>query len=215
MVIWASYVASLFLRTQKVRAQISGAMVSRFREQSRDPEFIRNFQYELLKSGELVFADDLRKEFEQLRGYMEESPSFYHVSGLQRHTESLGRALAAKTWHVLQPPPGKFFILSDCPVTTVEISGGHATPGPGFGKENSAILLPLTPEYLFLASHSAISWRAIGTPVAVDATNLLTVRFAYKRVYSHLNSPEIKALVDAEINQITFGKDAFVPADQK
>jgi len=213
MVIWASYVASLFLRTQKVRTQISGAMVNNFRDQSRDPEFVRNLQHELLKAGELVFAEDLKKEIEQLRGCMEESPSFYHVSGLQHHTVSLGGALASKTWHVLQAPPGKFFVLSDCPVTTVEIAGGHVTPGPGFGKENSAIILPLTPEHIFVASNSAIPWKPIGTPVAVDSTNLLTVRFAYKRVYSHVNSPGIKALVDSEINQITFGKDAFVPAN--
>jgi|ERR1035441_2451572 hypothetical protein len=41
-VVWASYVASLFLRTQKVRDQKSAAMI----EGTQSPEFIRNLQYE-------------------------------------------------------------------------------------------------------------------------------------------------------------------------
>jgi hypothetical protein len=33
-------------------------------------------------------------------------------------------------------------------------------------------------------------------------------------VYARVNSPEIKTLVDYEMNRITFGKNAFVPAGQ-
>lgn len=214
MTVWGSYVASLFLRTQKVRSQFSSAMVQKFREQSRNPDFIRNLQYDLLKEGELVFADDLKKELERLRSNMENSPSFYHLSGLEQHTTSLGAALAAKTWYVLQAPPRKFFVISDCPVTTVEIAPGQARPGPGFAKESCVVILPITPTHIFVASSPAISWKPVGTPTSVDSTNLLVVRFADKRVYAPVNSSEIKILVDRELNQITFGKDAFVPAGQ-
>ena len=105
MTVWASYVASLFLRTQKVRSQLSAAMVQKFRGQSQAPDFIRDLQYDLLKKGEFVFAEDLKRDIQQLRSNMESSPSFYHLSGLQHHTASLGAALAAKTWHVLQAAP--------------------------------------------------------------------------------------------------------------
>jgi hypothetical protein len=47
VVVWASYVASLFLRTQKVRSQLSAAMVQKFGAQSQDPDFIGDFQYDL------------------------------------------------------------------------------------------------------------------------------------------------------------------------
>jgi len=212
--VWASYVASLFLRTQKVRSQLSAAMVQKFREQSQAPEFLRNLQYDLLKEGELVFAEDLKTDIELLRSNMDSSPSFYHLSGLEHHTASLGAALAAKTWHVLQAAPGKFFVVSDCPVTTVEMLPGRVTPGSGFAKETTAVILPLTPQHLFVASPSAIPWKRVGTPISTDSTNLLIVRFANKTVYAHVNSVEIKNLVDTEINQITFGKDAFVPVSQ-
>jgi len=33
-------------------------------------------------------------------------------------------------------------------------------------------------------------------------------------MYSHVNSAELKALVDAEINQIVFAQNAFLPAAQ-
>ena len=208
---WASYVASLFLRTQKVRAQISAAMVEKFRDQSRRPSFLRDLQYELLKEGRLVYEKDLRRETEQLRASMESSPSFYHLSGLPQHTVSLAGVLAAKTWRVLQAAPSKFFVLSDCPVSTIEITPTQAFPGPGFAKENCAVILPLTPTHMFVASSSRITWSAIGSEMATASTNRLTVRFASKKVYAHLNSPEIKNLVDFEIDQIRFGKNAFVP----
>lgn len=212
--IWASYVASLFLRTQKVRSQLSEAMVKKFREQSQAPEFVRGLQHELLKEGYVVFADDLKRGVEQLRGNMEGSPSFYHLSGLEHHTASLGAALAAKTWHVPRAPSGSFFVMSDCPVTTVEITGGRVAPGPGFARETTAVILPLTPEHVFVACSGSLPWHSVATPTAVDSTNLLTVRFANKSVYAHVHSPEVKNLVDGEINQITFGKDAFLPSSQ-
>lgn len=211
MLVWASYVASLFLRTQKIRSQLSAAMVQKFGAQSQDPDFIRDFQYDLFREGKLVFAEDLKKRFQRLRSDMDGSPSFYHLSGLERHTASLGDALLAKRWHVLQAPPGKFFVISDCPVSTVEIAPGRALPGPGFAKETTAVFLPITPQHIFVASSPTIPWKRVGSPTAADSTNRLTIMFAFRRVYAHVNSPEVKAVVDTEINQITFGKDAFVP----
>ena len=211
---WASYVASLFFRTQKVRSQFSARMVHKFKEQTQSPDFVLELQYDLFKKGELVVAQDLTRQIERLRGDMETSPSFYHVSALPSHTISLAKVLAAKAWHVLEAPPGKFFLISDCPVTTAEIVAGRANPGPGFGKERTIVFLPITPRYLFVASSPAARWKPVGPPIAVDSTNRLIVAFGYERVYAHVNSPGIKALVDADINRITFGRDAFVPVDQ-
>lgn len=211
---WASYVASLFIRTSKYRAQQSAAMVNRFREQADNPDYIRDLQYELLKKGELVFSEDLKKDVEQLHCNLENSPSFYHVAGLERHTASLANALMRKSWHIVEAPPGKFFLTSDCPVTTVEIVGGKGSPGTGFAKEHTAIMCPVTPQHLFLAASPGSQCLSVASPRHVDSTNLLTIRFAHTRVYSHVNSAELKALVDAEINQIVFAQNAFLPAAQ-
>jgi hypothetical protein len=145
---------------------------------------------------------------------MDNSPSFYHVSGLERNVASLGDAIMRKTWHTIQAPPGRFFVTSDCPVTTIELIDGKVGPGAGLAKEHTAIMLPLTPEYLFVAASPHMHWKSVGEPRFVDSVNLLVVQFAHKRVYSHVNSAEIQSLVDSQINKVKFGKNAFLPASQ-
>lgn len=167
---------------------------------------------DLLKTGELVFEEELRKAIEQLRTNMDNSPSYHHLISLQAITNSLASALTAKTWHILEAAPEKSFVISDCPVTTCEVQTGHAHAGSEFGKETTTVVLPMTSHYVFLASATTAKWKPVGPPEAVHATNLLTVRFGFERVCAHINAAEIKALVDAEINRITFGRDAFVPA---
>jgi len=211
-VVWSAFVAALFARSRKVRRQISDAMVRKFKEQTEDPDFVRSMQYELLQQGELCYADDLRKDAEKLRAAIDASPSFYHVSGLPHHAASLAEALMRKKWHTVDAPAGKCFLISDCPVMTAELQGNQVLPGAGFGKANTAVLVPLTPQKLFVASPHDRSWRIVAEPRAVDMVNLLAVRFAHRNVYASLNSTDIQSLVDLEIDQIVFGQNAFLPA---
>ncbi len=190
---------------------MSAEMIRRFRDEVQSPDYIQNLQYELLKKGELVPADYLRKRTEELLVQMETTP-FYHLIGLQPNTASLGDAVMRKTWHVIEAYPGKFFITSDCPVATVELVDGQVKPGAGFARQHTAIILAVTPEHLFVAAAPQMVWKAVAEPKLVDSVNLLTTRFARSRVYSHLNSPGIQALVDAEMNKIVFGVNAFLPA---
>jgi hypothetical protein len=208
---WACFVASLFARTRKVRAQFSSLMVQRFRAQTQDPEFIRNLQYELLQAGELRYADDLQREIDHLREAMEADDSFYHVTGLPRKTKVLAEAVLYKNWYTLCAPPGEFFITSDCPVVTVERIDNKWALGSGFGKENVLILLPLSPEKVFLAAPSHFKINPAVGPDFVDSTNVVVARFAHKNVYGHVKSEEIKILADLEINRVLFGQNAFLP----
>ncbi|MGB6876697.1 MAG: hypothetical protein WBD87_11775 [Candidatus Acidiferrales bacterium] len=48
-------------------------------------------------------------------------------------------------------------------------------------------------------------------PLQVADVNLLSVRFAQNAVLSNVNAPETEALVNAEINRVNFGRDAFIP----
>lgn len=211
--IWALYVASLFVRGEKYRTHMSSEMIRRFRDQVQSPDYIPNLRYELFKRGELVPAEYLRQRTDDLLHQMEKTP-FYHLIGIQNNTASLGDALLRKTWHVIQAPPGKFFITSDCPVTTVELADGQVKPGAGFGREYTAITLAVTPEHLFVACAQQLLWKSVGDSKLVDSVNLLTTQFAHKRVYSHVNSLEIKALVDSHINNVVFGVNAFLPASE-
>jgi hypothetical protein len=208
-VVWASYVASLFLRTQKIRDQKSAALI----EGTQSPDFIRNIQYEILRDhGELVLAEFVRNRIEALRASIENSSSYYHLIGLEKTTAALADALMRKNWHFLQAPTGKYFVLSDCPVTTVEL-GPETKPGVGFGNALAAIILPVTPQHAFVASAQE-QWKAVVSPRVVDLINQLTVWFAHKKVFAHENSPQIKTLVDEQINKIVFGRDAFLPSNQ-
>lgn len=210
--IWATFVAALFIRTRKVRMQISDGMVRKFKKQTDDPAFIRDLQYELLQKGELVAADDLKKEVNRLRAAMDASPSFYHVSGLPRHTASLARALLGKQWHTIDAPTGKSFLISDCPVMTAEIDGRQISPGAGFAKPNVAILVPVSSQAIFAASPPHLGWRPIAAPSGVDNVNRLVVQFAHRNVYANANSVDIQLLVDTQIDDVKFGVNAFLSA---
>ena len=97
---------------------------------------------------------------------------------------------------------------------TVEFVDGQAKPGAGFGKERAAMILPVSPQHLFVAASPLSQWDSAPEPRDVDSINLLTVRFAHKRVYAPANSTEIKSLVDTEINTILFGRNAFLRPSQ-
>jgi hypothetical protein len=190
---WSTFVASLFYRTRKVREQISNAMLPKFREQVQNPDYIRDLQCELLQRGELRYFDDLKKEAEELLAKMEESPSFYHVSALLQQSTSIAQTLLTRKWDVVDAPPGTRFLISDCPVTTMEMNGHLGTPGPGFNKERTIVLLPITSQKLFVASPHNCVWQPAATPKAMESINLLTVQFGHKNVYANISSSEVQA----------------------
>ena len=210
-IIFSAFVATLFMRTRKVRSQISNAMVEKFGQQSRDPGFIRDLQYQLFREGELRYAEDLQKRIDELREGMETSPSFYHVVGLPRQAVVLGKAIIGKSWETIAAPAGASFVVSDCPVSTVEFIDGHVFPGAGLGKDNAAIFLPLTAKHVFVASR--LRWRQDVNEEFVKLLNRLTIGFAHRNVYASEKSPALQALVDVEINQIVFGQNAFIPSN--
>jgi hypothetical protein len=184
-------------------------MVAKFKAQIHDPSFVRDLQYQLFRTGELRFAEDLRREMTELGTTMENSPSFYHVFGLPHRTQVLAEAIMRKSWHTMEAPPDLFFVTSDCPVSTVEFVDGAVLPGVGFGEENAAIFLPLTSRHVFVAS--AVSWGEIADPKFVESLNCLTVQFAHRNVYASADSTSVQGMVDIGMNRVVFGQNAFVP----
>jgi hypothetical protein len=210
--IWATFVASLFGRTRKVRAQISESMTQRFREQVEHPDYIRDLQVSLLERGEFHYAEDLRRAVIEIRTAMDASPSFYHVSALPNRVRIIVESLLTRAWHTIEAPPDHYFLISDCPVVTYEVRDGQPYPGAGFGRENTAVLLPVSPTHLFVASPHHFNWRTVATISGVTNINRLIVQFAHQNVYSNVQSEETRILVDTEIDTVVFGKNAFVPS---
>ncbi len=212
--IWAVFVASLFGRSRKVRAQISEAMINKLRDQTEDPEFLRELQYWLLQRGELHYAEDLKKKVAEFRT-ARETPSFYHVGALPNRVRVLLGPLLERTWNTLEAPAGKSFLISDCPVITLERKGGQFLPGAGFAKKDTVVLLPLDSAHLFVASPRDFGWKqGKAYPAAVDMINKLIVQFAHRNVYASVESDEITALVDSEIDTLVFGKNVFLPGSE-
>jgi hypothetical protein len=206
--VWSYCVASLFYRTRKVRSQISSLMLSYLKAQTQTEEFLREVQYAAFKKGELHTAADLRERIDAFQTKFEKSP-FYHVTGLPRHTHILAETIVKKNWHVVSAPSGKYFPTSDCPVVTVERKERSWELGAGFARDNVIIFLPLTPVRMYIAASANFGFKATVPDVAADAFRLATVRFAHRNVYSDRKSEELNNLVDLEINQIEFGKNAF------
>jgi len=103
-------------------------MVAKFRDQTKNPNFVRDLQYQLFRAGELRFAEDLQKEMDDLGTAMENSPSFYHVVGLPHRTRVVAEAIMRKSWYTIEAPPDMFFVTSDCPVSTRSLLMGKSYP---------------------------------------------------------------------------------------
>ena len=209
--IWATFVASLFGRTRKVKAQVSETMAQRFQQQIDDSDSIRDLQVALLKQGEFHYAEDIQRRFKAIYMAMEESPAYFFVSALPNRVRMITGDILARDWHTIDAPAGCNFIISDCPVVTYEVQDGKPCPGAGFGNQKTIVLLPVSPQHLFVASPRQVVWPSVFSPIAMEKVNRLIVKFAHRNVYANVESDEIQKLVDAEINTIEYGRNAFVP----
>ena len=72
-------------------------------------------------------------------------------------------------------------------------------------------MLPVSPRHLWVASPHHLNWRLEATISGMNNINRLIVQFAHRNVYANVESNEISALVDTEIDTLVFGKNAFVP----
>ncbi|MGD0737598.1 MAG: DUF4238 domain-containing protein [Terracidiphilus sp.] len=211
---WAFFLATLFLRSRKVREQIGPELMRQVESEifSGDDQ-IREAQCDLLKEGVFVYADDLKAMVSQIKHEMR-APAFGHLAGIEENARMLAEQIFEKRWFVFEAAPGTAFVTSDCPVHTMNVSltDKRCTLGSGFGNSSTAVVLPLSPTRLFLAGPQEMSCRSnvLGEKNVV-AFNSNTIRFAYRAVYSLDESAEIHALVDREINQVTYGQNAFVP----
>jgi hypothetical protein len=210
---WALFLATLFLRGRKVRDQIGPELTKQVEsEMFFGEDQIREMQHDYLKQGVLVYADDLREKVNQIKLEMR-APAFRHLAGIEENAHTLAKQIFEKRWFVLEATPSNAFVTSDCPVQTLNLNltGKDFTLGSGFGHHSTAVVLPLSPTRLFLAGPHEMRWKSnVIDENDVMAFNTSTVRFADRAVYALAKSDEVRALVDREMNQVIFGKNAFV-----
>lgn len=207
---WATYVASLFLRTRKVRYQLSAKMgEALFEEYSASDFALRDMQHELLKEGALVPLETLRSVAVRQVSRMTDQPAFLHLNGFDGSTINLANHIIGKLWHIVRAPRGKILISSDCPVTSAKIDAGALYPGFGFGQPLTTVFLALTPEDLFVAAPPEQRWQSELSDSDVDLINRVTARYGEREIYSSECRAEFQTLADEHLNLIEFGRDAY------
>jgi hypothetical protein len=211
---WALFLATLFLRSRKVRDQIGPELTKQVESEIFfGDDQIREMQHDFLKQGVLVYADDLRAKVSQIKLEMR-APAFRHLAGIEENARMLAAQIFEKRWFVFEAAPDTVFVTSDCPVQTLNLNfaAKNFTLGSGFGHPTTAVVLPLSPSRLFLAGPQVMRWKSnVLDENDVAAFNASAVRFADKTVYALAESAEVQSLVDREMNQVIFGQNAFVP----
>jgi hypothetical protein len=206
---WATFIASLFLRSRKIRMQLATTALSKIRPSNSD-EDIRNYQYLMLKQGRLLPYERLKKASEKVWDEMAANPAFCHLISLDYSTPTIANALLGKAWIVCEACEGSRFITSDAPVTTMKILEGNSVySGYGFGQPDVSVVVPISPTKVFIASPSKRKWQSIQDSTSIALINKITANFADRWVYSDSNSPETQSLVDQELGLATFGENAF------
>ncbi len=208
---WATFVAALFGRSRKVKAQISDAMPQKVRQQIDNPDCVRHLQLATLKHGELYYAEDIHRGLTETHAAMSADPSYFFVSALPDRVRMIVPDILARDWHTIAAPEGHSFLISDCPVVTYKVQDGRIFTGVGFGDEKTIILLPVSPNHLFVASPRYGGWPTVFSASDMQYVNRMIVQFAHRNVYANAKSEEIQRLVDAEIDTVKFGENAFVP----
>jgi hypothetical protein len=208
--IWATFVAALFGRTRKVKTQISNAMSQMGRQQD-NPDYVRDLQLALLKHGELHYAEDIQRAVTEIHAAMNADPSYFFVSALPNRVRIIAPDILARDWHTIAAPEGHSFLISDCPVVTYKVQDGRIFTGAGFGDEKTIVLLPVSPNHLFVASPRHGGWPTVFSASDMQYVNRMIVQFAHRNVYANAESEDVQRLVDKEIDTTKFGENAFVP----
>jgi len=207
--IWATFVASLFLRTQKVRLQLAPAALNKIRP-VYEYEDIRDYQYRMFKQGRLIPYERLKEARDKVWDEMATNPAFGHLISLNHSTPTIAQSILKKAWTVCEACEGSHFITSDAPVITLKVLGDNrAFSGYGFGQIDVAIFVPISPTRVFIAGPANILWHKLQDTNNVALVNKAIANFAHKYVYSDSNLRETQELIEQELGLTKFGDNAF------
>jgi len=206
---WGMFVSSLFGRTKKVRSQITGPIAERLQEWTERPDSIRDLHYRMQQMGHFYSADEIRRAAEECLISSQKYPSFAHTHFLPNRAKMLLPCLLERVWYTIEAPAESYFLMSDCPVLTVEFRNSHPLPGSGFANEDTVVFLPISPRHLFVASPHHIAWNDKAEARNVRSFNRLIAQFAHRNVYASVKADEISRVVDAEMDTAVFGVNAF------
>lgn len=208
---WALFVASTFLRTRKVRKDVSLRLGTKVAMEFRSHENLLEIQHQFLKRGTIVPFAEIENRVGRQLDVILASPAFLHLSGFHTNVPSLAHSICQKVWHILEAGDPGSFLTSDCPVTTAQIRERQLYLGYGFDLPSTTVFFAIDTKHLFIAAPPQSMWAAILNPLDVNLINLMTIQYADREVYANEESEDIQRSVQENINQVVFGEHAYIP----
>lgn len=200
---WAVFV-------RKVRDELTTPGLLNVRKMMTGQQSIRDVQHDLLKRGHLISYERLSSTTTRIWDEMQSNPAYGHVLAIQKSTATVAQNILEKRWQTLEACGGCSFVSCDSPVITMKIiGGGQVDLGHRFSRPDVAVLLPVSPDKLFIASPQTVGWDTVQDDNNVNLFNRAIARFADRAVYANVNSLRIQTIVDEEIGKIKFGQNAF------
>lgn len=206
---WAFYVASTFLRSRRVREELSVKALLSNDAEWLGAEHIREAQYEIFsKFGRLIPFDEIAGAAKKARDEYE-VPAFRHAQAIRNSTPKLAFVLAQKRWQVVEAYENGFFATCDAPVLSFQLRGNGLFDGCGWGLPGAHVALSLNPRLIFVASPPNVQWMPKMDPHNTAMMNLLVARFADRYIYADRQSPELAAALNMHSKTMIFGENAF------
>jgi hypothetical protein len=78
---WALFVATLFLRSRKVRNQVAPRILDQLRDSYLAPEQVKNMQYDLFKLGHLISEGELAATVQKVWSQISSNPAYLQLAG--------------------------------------------------------------------------------------------------------------------------------------
>ena len=207
---WSLYVASIFLRSRKVRDHLIPVVMSGSRDTLVSEAKLRDNQWNWYRrSGVLLPLDHIRRVAHKVADKFDDA-AFLHNQALRHNTSSIAYKLAEKDWYIAEPTPGMTFVTSDAPAFSYKLENDLLYPGYGWGRNDSFVALPITPNKMFVAvprDHTAPSQY---DEVSTETLNRAIIAFADRFVYADKKHEQTRELANRLIGQVRFGIDAYV-----
>lgn len=208
---WSLYLGGLFYRSNKFRTQIVEPLARKtFGELLTHTDRIREIQREYWFQGELITFAQVYAALERQGRLFLSQPAYLHFHGMDSTIPKLAFQIAQKTWLILNAPTDSPFITTDAPVATAQVhKNGALMPGYGFGREMTAIFVPLSPTRLLVASPPQVSWKRDLNSAEVQSFNMLLAQFGEKYLYASEDREPYRELAREHLDTVKFGAGAF------
>ncbi len=207
----ALFIATLFQRSRKMRAQYIGPEVTQAFAHLRTDDFVRDRQHELLQRGALAGFNELKTQIDAEINKVLSDPAQLHFHNFSDRAAELGAGLGNKPWTLVRSD-NPSFITSDSPVFPIYMRKG-ASPilgGPLLAPE-TAVFLALSPQTLLIMGPAQPNWNPVAEPDFIRDIRHATVSSADLAVYSTEKSSVLQTTVDAFLGSFHYKHSSRPP----